>query len=299
MSDTALYTLTIEQASAKLRAGDISAVELTESILSRINSTEPSVHAYISIQPEQALAMAKAADARRAAGEDLPLLGVPIAIKDAIITEDVTTTAGSKILENFVPPYDATVTKKLRDAGAVFLGKANTDEFTMGSSTEYSAFGVTRNPWNLDYVPGGSSGGSAAAVSADMALAALGTDTGGSVRQPAAYCGVVGLKPTYGRVSRYGLIAHGSSLDQIGPLTKSVTDAAILLGAIAGPDKYDSTTLNQPVPDYLAALKASRGFDGLKIGIPKEYFIDGMNPAVEDAVREALELAEAQGAQVN
>jgi len=298
MTDDALYKLTIAGAQEKLGAGELTSVELTQSVLARIEAKEETVNAYISLQADIALEMARAADERRARGDDTPLLGVPIAIKDAIITQGMTTTAGSKILANFSPPFDATVVDNLRRAGAVFLGKANTDEFTMGSSTEYSAFGVTHNPWDLSTVPGGSSGGSAAAVAAGQALGALGTDTGGSIRQPAAFCGVVGVKPTYGRVSRYGLIAHGSSLDQIGPLAKTVTDAAIILGVIAGPDKRDATTLNHSVPDYLADLKASQGFAGLKIGIPQEYFIEGMNPDVETAVRQALHVAEDQGAEL-
>ncbi|MEM7030412.1 MAG: Asp-tRNA(Asn)/Glu-tRNA(Gln) amidotransferase subunit GatA [Chloroflexota bacterium] len=298
MTSDALFRLTITEAQEKLQAGDISSVELTQSVLDRITDKEKTVNAYISVQADLALEMAQAADDRRAAGESHPLLGIPIAIKDAIITKDVTTTAGSRILENFVPPYDATTSHKLREVGAVFVGKTNTDEFTMGSSTEYSAYGITRNPWDLDAVPGGSSGGSAAAVSADLALAALGTDTGGSIRQPAAYCGVVGLKPTYGRVSRFGAIAHGSSLDQIGPITKTVLDAALLLGGIAGHDAQDSTTLNHPVPDYQSSIQNSDGFQGLKIGVPKEYFIEGLNPDIEQAVRDALALAEGRGAEL-
>ncbi|RME71465.1 MAG: Asp-tRNA(Asn)/Glu-tRNA(Gln) amidotransferase subunit GatA, partial [Chloroflexi bacterium] len=226
-----LYTLTIHEAQKQLRSGALTSVELTESLLERIERVEPKVGAYISVQADLALQMARFADERRATGEDTPLLGIPLAVKDSIITQGVPTTAGSKILDGFIPPYDATAVDALRRAGAVILGKTNTDEFTMGSSTEYSAFHPTANPWDLRRVPGGSSGGSAAAVAAGEALAALGTDTGGSIRQPAAFCGVVGLKPTYGRVSRYGLIAHGSSLDQIGPLTRDVTDAAILLTA--------------------------------------------------------------------
>jgi aspartyl-tRNA(Asn)/glutamyl-tRNA(Gln) amidotransferase subunit A len=298
MTDNALYKLTIEAALAKLRKAEITSVELTQSVLDRIEETEDKIKAYINLQPEAALAAAKAADERRAGGDDTPLLGIPLAIKDTIITQGLTTTAGSKILENFVPPFDATVIKKLRQAGAVLLGKTNHDEFAMGSSTEYSAYGLTRNPWDLEAVPGGSSGGSAAAITADEAIGTLGSDTGGSVRQPASFCGVVGLKPTYGRVSRYGLIAFGSSLDQIGPITKTVTDAAVLLGGIAGYDNMDSTSLNHPVPDYMAEIKASSGFKELKIGIPQEYFIEGMNPEVEAAVRGALQLAQAHGATV-
>ncbi len=298
MTDNALYKLTVEAALTKLRQAEITSVELTQSVLERIEETENKIKAYINLQPEAALAAAKAADERRAGGDDAPLLGIPLAIKDTIITQGLTTTAGSKNLENFVPPFDATVIKKLRQAGALLLGKTNLDEFAMGSSTEYSAYGLTRNPWDLETVAGGSSGGSAVAIAADEAIGTLGSDTGGSVRQPASFCGVVGLKPTYGRVSRYGLIAFGSSLDQIGPITKTVSDAAILLGVIAGYDDLDSTSLNHPVPDYLAEIKASSGFKGLKIGVPEEYFIEGMNPEVEAAVRRALQLAQAHGATV-
>lgn len=291
-----LYQLTIEEALARLSAGEISAVDLTQSVLDRIQAVENQVSAYLHLQAETALEAARAADKRRAKGETAPLLGIPLAIKDCIITRNVPTTCGSKILENFIPPYNATVVEKLQQAGAIILGKTNTDEFTMGSSTEFSAYFPTNNPWNLDCVPGGSSGGSAAAVCAGEAMGALGTDTGGSIRQPASFCGVVGIKPTYGRASRYGLIAHGSSLDQPGPLAKSVTDAAILLEVIAGYDPKDSTSLAAPVPNYAAQLAHSRGFAGLKIGVPKEYFIKGMNPAVEKTVYEALEVARQGGA---
>ncbi len=295
---TKLYELTIEQAQQKLRSGEISAVELTESVLNRIAAVEDRVQAFISVQADAALDAARAADTRRANGDDAPLLGIPIAIKDAILTKGTTTTCGSKILENFVPPYDATVTARLRAAGAIIIGKTNTDEFTMGSSTEFSAFHPTRNPWDLARVPGGSSGGSAAAIAAREALGALGTDTGGSIRQPASFCGIVGLKPTYGRASRYGLIAHGSSLDQPGPMANSVMDAAILLKIIAGHDPHDSTSLNVPVPDYPAELRHSGGFDGLRIGVPRDYFSAGLNPVVEKTIRAALAVAEENGAQL-
>ncbi|MDX1521581.1 MAG: Asp-tRNA(Asn)/Glu-tRNA(Gln) amidotransferase subunit GatA, partial [Anaerolineae bacterium] len=248
---------------------------------------------------ELAMQMARFADERRATGEDRPLLGIPLGIKDAIITYGVPTTAGSRILEGFIPPYDATAVRKLREAGAVFIGKTNTDEFTMGSSTEYSAFQQTRNPWDLSRVPGGSSGGSAAAIAANEALGTLGTDTGGSIRQPASYCSVVGLKPTYGRVSRYGAIAHGSSLDQIGPLTKDVEDAAILLGAIAGHDPQDSTTINAPVPDYVAEMKRGDSLQGLKVGVPQEFFVEGIEPGVETTVRAAINELADLGAEIS
>jgi aspartyl-tRNA(Asn)/glutamyl-tRNA(Gln) amidotransferase subunit A len=242
-----------------LRGGEVSSVELTQALLDRILAVDNEVRAYISLLPEEALARAEAADRRRAAGDDAPLLGIPLAIKDVICTRGIITSCGSRILENFVPSFDATAAARLRAAGAIFLGKTNTDEFAMGSSTEYSAFFPTGNPWDLERVPGGSSGGSAAAVAAGETLGAFGTDTGGSIRQPAAMCGVVGLKPTYGRVSRYGLVAHGSSLDQIGPLTRSVEDAAILLGCVAGHDPLDSTSLDLPVPDYVREMKAGDG----------------------------------------
>lgn len=293
-----LYSLTMHEAQKKLRHGEITSVELTESVLERIAAVEKKVQAYISVQDELALHMARFADERRATGEDNLLLGIPLGIKDAIITQGVPTTAGSKILDGFVPPFDATVVTKLKEAGAVLVGKTNTDEFTMGSSTEHSAFHPTQNPWNLNRVPGGSSGGSAAAMAADEGLGALGTDTGGSIRQPASYCGVVGVKPTYGRVSRYGLIAHGSSLDQIGPLTKDVEDAAILLSAIAGHDPRDSTSLDAPVPDYVTEMKQGDTLQGLKIGIPKEYFIKGLSADVEQVVRTAIDQLAHLGAEI-
>ena len=291
-----LYQLTIHEARARLAAGDISAVELTEAVQERILAVDNDVKAYLTLTPEEALAQARAADERRAAGEDTPLLGIPLAIKDLLCTAGVPTTCGSRILENFSPPYDATVIARLKAAGAVLLGKTNMDEFAMGSSTENSAFFTTRNPWDLDRVPGGSSGGSAAAVAADECVGALGTDTGGSVRQPASLCGVVGLKPTYGRVSRYGLVAFASSLDQVGVLAKDVADAAILLQVISGHDAHDSTSLDVPVPDYPAAL--SGDVQGVRIGVPREYFIEGMQLEVEAAVRAAVDRLADLGAQV-
>ncbi len=293
-----LYSLTIHEAQVKLRHGEISSVDLTESVLARINQVEAQVGAYISVQPDLALQMAAFADERRATGEDRPLLGIPLAIKDAIITQGVQSTAGSKILEGFIPPFDATAIDKLRQAGAVFVGKTNCDEFAMGSSTEYSAYHPTRNPRNLARVPGGSSGGSAAAVAASEALGSLGTDTGGSVRLPASFCGVVGLKPTYGRVSRYGLIAFGSSLDQMGPITKDVEDAAILLNCIAGHDPLDSTSLQAPVPNYVDEMKRGDDLKGVRVGIPKEYFTEGMEPDVEQSIRTAIEQIARLGAEI-
>jgi aspartyl-tRNA(Asn)/glutamyl-tRNA(Gln) amidotransferase subunit A len=292
-----LYELTIHEASRRLAAGEFTAVELTEAVLERIVAVDNDVKAYLTLTPEAALEQAQAADQRREAGENGPLLGIPLAIKDVLCTKGITTTCGSRILEPFVSPYDATVVARLKAAGAVLLGKTNTDEFAMGSSTENSAFFTTRNPWDLERVPGGSSGGSAAAVAADECLGALGTDTGGSVRQPAGLCGVVGLKPTYGRVSRYGLIAYASSLDQVGALAKDVSDAALLLGAIAGHDPRDSTSINAPVPDYTAALTGE--ITGVRVGVPKEYFIDGMQPEVETSVRAAVDVLVDLGAEVH
>ncbi len=279
-----------------MAAGEITSVELTEAVLDRIAATDGAVKAYLTVTPEQAMGQARAADERRAAGERGSLLGVPIALKDVLCTEGIPTTAGSRILEGFVPPYDATVVRRLKEGGAVIIGKTNTDEFAMGSSTENSAYFATRNPWDLGRVPGGSSGGSAAAVAADACVAALGSDTGGSVRQPAALCGVVGLKPTYGRVSRYGLIAFASSLDQVGVLTKDVTDAAVLLGAIAGSDPCDGTVTDLPVPDYAALLTAD--VKGVRIGVMQEAFVEGLQPEVEAAVWTAVDRLGELGAQV-
>ncbi len=290
-----LYELTIHQAHELLSQGRISSVELTRAVLERIEQVDGRVRAYLLTTPEAALNSAEAADRRRAQGEDHPLLGIPLAIKDVLCTRGVQTTCGSRILQGFVPPYDATAVSKLLDAGSVLLGKTNTDEFAMGSSTENSGYFVTHNPWNLARVPGGSSGGSAAAVAADECLGALGTDTGGSVRQPAAFCGVAGLKPTYGRVSRYGLVAFASSLDQVGTLGKDVTDCAILLQAIAGHDPKDSTSARLPVPDYLSALCPNVA--GVRLGVPKEYFVEGMQPEVEGAVRAALDVWAGLGAE--
>jgi aspartyl-tRNA(Asn)/glutamyl-tRNA(Gln) amidotransferase subunit A len=294
MSQT--HELTLTQAAAKLQTKELSSVELTKAALSRIEAAEPKVHAFVTVDAEGALKAAAEADARRAKGETGALLGMPIALKDNLSTRGLRTTCSSKMLEPYVPPFDATVVAKLRGAGAVFLGKTNLDEFAMGSSTENSAFGVTHNPWDLDRVPGGSSGGSAAAAAAGFGFGALGSDTGGSIRQPASLCGIVGLKPTYGRVSRYGLVAFASSLDQIGPMARSVGDAAVLSQAIDGHDAMDSTSVDRAVPDYTAAL--SKGVKGLRIGLPKEYFVDGMDPEVAAAVKAAVKSLEAQGAVV-
>lgn len=290
-----LHELTAHEAHDLLIGRKVSSVELTQAVLDRISVTDPTIRAYITATPDLALGMAAEADRRLAAGEGVtPLTGVPTAIKDNICTTMVRTTCASRMLEHFVPPYDATVTKKLKSAGAVFVGKTNLDEFAMGSSTENSAFYVTRNPHDVERVPGGSSGGSAAAVAADSAIVAVGSDTGGSVRLPASFCGVVGLKPTYGRVSRYGLVAFASSLDQIGPLTKDVADCALLMNAISGYDPNDSTSIDAPVPDYAASLVTD--IRGLRVGVPREYFIEGMQPGVEKAIREAIDGLERLGA---
>jgi len=292
-----LASLTIAEAASRLRRRECSSVELTRAVLARADAVEPRVHSYLARCADTALAEAAEADRRLAnGGESSPLTGIPIALKDVIATRGVPTTAGSRILENFVPPYDATVTARLRAAGAVIVAKANCDEFAMGSSTENSAFGVTCNPWDLGRVPGGSSGGSATAVAAAECLGALGTDTGGSVRLPAAFCGVVGMKPTYGRVSRYGVVAYASSLDQVGPLTHDVRDCALLLAAIAGHDPRDSTSVGTPVPDYASELDGN--VRGLRIGLPREFFVAGMQPEVESAVRAAVKTLEGLGAVV-
>ncbi len=292
-----LHQLTIHEALTLLRRREISALELTQAVLDRIVAVDNHTKAYLTLTPEAACEQAGQADERRAAGNDGALLGVPVAIKDNICQEGVPTTCGSRILESFVPPYDASVVTCLRDAGAVLLGKTNLDEFAMGSSTENSAFFVSHNPWDLTRVPGGSSGGSAAAVSADEALGALGSDTGGSVRQPASLCGVVGLKPTYGRVSRYGLVAFASSLDQIGPIGKDVVDCALLLSVISGHDPRDSTSLDMPVRDYTKALHPE--IAGMRIGVPREYFDAGTQPGVETAVRAAIQVLADLGADVD
>jgi aspartyl-tRNA(Asn)/glutamyl-tRNA(Gln) amidotransferase subunit A len=293
-----VFEQTIHALHEQFKAGSLKASELIEAVLARCDAVEPQVRAYISLTPELAREQAAAADAAFARGDiRSPLQGIPLALKDNLCTQGIKTTCGSHMLESFVPPYDATVVQRLRKAGAVFVGKANMDEFAMGSSTENSYFAATRNPWgNLEYVPGGSSGGSAAAVASDTCIASLGSDTGGSIRLPAAMTGVVGLKPTYGRVSRFGLVAFASSLDQIGPLTKDVRDAAIMLQAIAGHDACDSTSGDVPVPDYTQGLE--RGVRGLKLGVPREYFVEGMNPEVEASVRAGIETLKSLGADV-
>ena len=290
-----LFSLTIAQARALLDSREISSVELTRSVLERVSAKEPEIQAFLTITAEEALVEAEKADQRIARGDARPLTGIPLGIKDVICTQGVRTTCGSRILENYIPPFDALVMKRLKEQQAVMVGKLNMDEFAMGSTTEHSAFQVTRNPWNRGHIPGGSSGGSAAAVAADMCLAALGSDTGGSIRQPAAHCGVVGIKPTYGRVSRFGLVAFASSLDQIGPLTKCVADSAVMLQAIAGHDANDSTSVPDKVPDYGAVLR--QGLEGLRIGIPEEYFSSsGLDSQVAEAVHAAIRTLENMGA---
>ncbi|MFA7062044.1 MAG: Asp-tRNA(Asn)/Glu-tRNA(Gln) amidotransferase subunit GatA [Pedobacter sp.] len=289
-----LFNLTIHQLHNMLISKQVSSVEATKTMLARIDAVEAQVGSFITITTEQALADAEAADRRLAAGAADILTGIPLALKDIFLTEGIRTTCGSRILHNFVPPYSATSYEKLKERGAVLLGKLNQDEFAMGSSSESSAFGTTRNPWDTTRIPGGSSGGSATAIAAQQATATLGTDTGGSIRQPASHCGCVGLKPTYGRVSRYGVIAYASSLDQVGPLTRDVTDCAIMLGAVAGHDPKDSTSVNTPVQDYTAALTGS--VKGLRIGLPKEYFISGLDPDVQAAMNQAVEIYRNLGA---
>ncbi len=292
MSDLHLKTLT--EIAAGLEAGEFTSLEVTESLLDRIDSSDDTLNAFITVTGEQARATAVAADAARAAGKAGPLNGLPLVHKDIFCTRDVLTTCGSRMLENFVSPYDATVVERLNAAGVVTLGKTNMDEFAMGSSNETSFFGNVRNPWDIERTPGGSSGGSAAAVAARLAPAATGTDTGGSIRQPAALTGTVGLKPTYGRVSRYGMIAFASSLDQAGVITRSAEDAALLLGTMAGFDERDSTCIDHPVPDYSAALQQS--LDGLRVGIVRQHFDAGLDDQTGKAVREALAVLESQGA---
>ena len=289
-----LYELTIHELRKLLDKGETTAAEVTESIYQRIKKVEPKVAAYLSLAEERAMEEAHGWDKQGFGDRTKPLAGVPLAVKDVICTKGIRTSCGSKILANFVPPYDATVVLRLKEAGCILLGKTNMDEFAMGSSNENSAFGPTRNPWNVKYIPGGSSGGSAAAVAADECIGAVGSDTGGSIRQPASHCGVVGFKPTYGRVSRYGLVAFASSLDQIGPITKDVRDAALLLQAIAGYDQNDSTSVPREVPNY--AQNLLEGLKGVTLGIPREYFIEGLDPEVERAVQNGIRTLEGLGA---
>lgn len=288
--------MTIHELSERYAGKEVSPVEVTQAYLDRMEALDPKLNAFITPTPAAALEQAKAAEKAIARGEGGPLTGIPLAVKDIYCTRGVRTTCGSKILHNYIPPYDAHVVAKLREAGAVFLGKTNMDEFAMGSTNEHSAYGPARNPWNPEYVPGGSSGGSAAAVAARLCTGAVGTDTGGSIRQPAGHCGVVGLKPTYGRVSRFGMVAFASSLDQGGPIVQDVTDSAIIMNCIAGHDPSDSTSAPEPVPDYRRSLTV--GIEGLKVGLPKEYFIEGLDSEVEKAVRGAVATLESLGAEV-
>jgi aspartyl-tRNA(Asn)/glutamyl-tRNA(Gln) amidotransferase subunit A len=296
-SEMNINSLTIDATRAALAQKHFSATELVEEFYRKIESDDPQIHAYLTLCKDRAMEKARAVDRMVSAGQPLPpLAGVPVGIKDVMVTQGIRSTAGSKILENFIPPYDCTAVARLEAAGAIVLGKMNCDEFAMGSSNENSAYGPVRNPWDKSRVPGGSSGGSAAAVAAGMAVATLGSDTGGSIRQPASFCGVVGLMPTYGRVSRYGLIAFASSLDHIGPLTKTVRDAAIVLRVIAGHDPLDSTSADAPVPDYEAGL--AQPVRGLKIGVPTEYFGEGLDNEIRNAVEQGIDRLRASGCEI-
>ena len=293
-----LHKLGIREAAKGLASKEFSSVELTQAIIDRVHEKDGEVGAYLTFDEEGALAAAKSADEARASGRESPLLGIPVAIKDLINVKGQPCTCASKILKGYVSPYDATVIKNLREAGAVCAGRVNMDEFAMGSSTENSGLGVTHNPYDLSRVPGGSSGGSAAAVGGNLAIAALGTDTGGSIRQPASFCNIVGLKPSYGRVSRYGVTAFASSLDQVGPMTKSVEDAAMLLQVLAGHDEMDGTTPKEPVPDYRKAIEGA-SLKGVKLGLPKEYYeVSGVDPEVKRITDEAIKACESAGAEL-
>jgi aspartyl-tRNA(Asn)/glutamyl-tRNA(Gln) amidotransferase subunit A len=292
-----LYDLTIAQAHKLLKNRGLSSVELTKSVLERISQVEEKVHAFVTVTGDSALNQAEEADKRIKSGEASPLTGVPALIKDNMCTRGIRTTCSSHMLENFVPPYNATVVERLNQAGMVMVGKGNMDEFAMGSSNEHSAFHSTFNPWDLKRVPGGSSGGPAASVAASEAIYALGSDTGGSIRQPASFCSIVGMKPTYGRVSRFGLVAFASSLDQIGPMTKDVTDAALVMNVISGHDPKDSTSVNRPAPDYTKSLIPD--LKGIKLGVPKEYFVEGMEDGVRNAIEAAISKLEQLGASVD
>ncbi|MCX8021986.1 MAG: Asp-tRNA(Asn)/Glu-tRNA(Gln) amidotransferase subunit GatA [Syntrophorhabdaceae bacterium] len=291
-----LLQMNIEELGDLLRKREVSSLELTHFYLDRIKKYDNTLHTYIKVTEEEALKMAKSADERLSKGEEGKLLGIPIGLKDILCTVGIETTCASKILKGFIPPYDATVVNLLKKEGFVLLGKLNMDEFAMGSSTENSAFMVTKNPWDIERIPGGSSGGSASATAAALCVASLGTDTGGSIRQPAGFCGTVGMKPTYGRVSRYGLIAFASSLDQIGPITRTVYDCAAMMNVISGYDPFDSTSIPVKAPDYTEVL--GRDIKGMRIGIPKEYFIEGIEPDVRESVMKGVTLLERQGASV-
>lgn len=290
------FSLTLGEAQGLLSRKEITSVQLTESVLSRIETVEDRVKSFITLNPEQALVQAEEADRLRVKGDAGRLCGLPVSVKDVLCTDDMPTTCGSKILENFTPPYNATVIDKLKSEGAVIVGKVAMDEFAMGSTCENCAFTVPENPWKKGYIAGGSSGGSATCVAADESLASLGSDTGGSIRQPASLCGVVGMKPTYGRVSRYGLVAFASSLDQVGPLTKDVADCALMMNVISGHDKRDSTSINKPVPDYTASLK--NGLAGVRVGVPAEYFVEGLDPEVDKVVRSGIDMLRDAGAEI-
>jgi len=290
------HTKTLSELSAMLEAGDVTSVQLTEHFLQRIKEYDGDINSFITVTEEQALTAAAAADEKRKSGNAGPLTGIPFAHKDIFCTRDVKTTCGSKMLDNFISPYDATVVEKMQQAGIVMLGKTNMDEFAMGSSNETSYYGAVKNPWNTKAVPGGSSGGSAASVAARLTPASTGTDTGGSIRQPASFCGITGLKPTYGRVSRYGMIAFASSLDQAGPMAQSAEDCALLLNAMSGFDPRDSTSLEKEVPDYTADL--NKPLDGLRIGLPKEYFGEGLSDEINTVVQKAIEEYKALGAEI-
>jgi len=290
------YDLTISEALAKMADGQLTSAELTSEYIKRIEAVDKDLGSFVTVDKDGAMAQAEAADKARKEGTAGDLCGVPLSIKDLLCTKGLRTTCGSKMLENFVPPYDATVVSKLKNAGAVILGKTTMDEFAMGSTSETCAFGIPRNPWKKGYVAGGSSGGSAVAVAASLCAASLGSDTGGSIRQPASLCGIVGLKPTYGRVSRYGLTAYASSLDQVGPLTRTVGDCALMMNMIAGYDDRDSTSVKEAVPDYTKAL--IDGMEGIRVGVPAEYFGEGLDPEVEAAVRNGIEVFRSQGAEI-
>jgi aspartyl-tRNA(Asn)/glutamyl-tRNA(Gln) amidotransferase subunit A len=293
-----LHKLSLVELHKKFKAGEVTATEIVGTYFLRISQVEPKVKAFVTQAKDAAYGQAEELDQKlKVWRKTYPLTGMPLAVKDNICTDGIPTTCSSRMLQNFVPPYDATVVSRLRSQEYILVGKTNLDEFAMGSSTENSAFGPSRNPWNLHCVPGGSSGGSAAAVAAEECVAALGSDTGGSIRQPAAFCGVVGLKPTYGRVSRYGLVAFASSLDQIGPITRNVSDAAFLLQAIAGHDPMDSTSVDRPVPDYVKALQ-KRDLKNLRVGVPVEFFTEGLDPEVDQAVRVAIEELKQLGAEI-
>ncbi len=290
------YELTISQALKGMKQGEFSAVDLTKSCLARIDTIDKELSAFVTIDREGALVQAENADKQRKAGNAGKLCGIPLSVKDLLSTKGLRTTCGSKMLANYIPPYDATVVEKIKDAGAVILGKTTMDEFAMGSTSESCAFGIPKNPWKKGYVAGGSSGGSAVSVASFECSASLGSDTGGSIRQPASLCGIVGMKPTYGRVSRYGLTAFASSLDQVGPLSRTVEDCALMMDVISGYDKMDSTSVKQDVPEFSSAL--SLGLKGLRVGVPKEYFTEGLDPEVEKIIRNCIEVLRKQGASI-